>query len=134
MKPRPSADSRSLSTHEEASPTFGPGGVDHVWDPGLEPERTSLAWHRLSLTLLGIALAVPKLAKSTLGLWALAPASLVSAVAIALLITSHRRYRDMHRHLMRDSQEPFQDGRLHLLTALTSRAVCCLWLRRGLRR
>ncbi len=99
---------------------------DSVWDEGLQAERTSLAWHRVSLTLLGIALAVPRLAWSTLGLWALPPAGIVAIGAVALLILSHRRYLDMHGQLTRDSQQPLQDGRLQLITALTTLVLAVL--------
>jgi hypothetical protein len=69
------------------------------FDPGLQPERTSLAWQR---TLL--ALTVGMLAASRGLLSLLGPASYVIAgaglVVVALLaVAVHRRYRGVHEGL-----------------------------------
>lgn len=91
-----------------------------VWDAGLQPERTSLAWRRLALALLGLALAVPRLGWPVMGAWALAPAGIAAAGALTLLTTSHLRYLTTHDVLTGRSVLPLPDGRLPLITVLAA--------------
>lgn len=94
-------------------------GTERVWDPGLQPERTSLAWQRTSLAFLGLGLAVPRVAWPVLGAWSLLPAGVVLAAAVAVLVVSHRRYRQAHR-VLTGGHGRLHDGRLPLLVALTA--------------
>jgi uncharacterized membrane protein YidH (DUF202 family) len=89
-------------------------------DPGLQPERTSLAWRRLALALLGLALAVPKLGWQALGPWALVPAAIVAAGALTLVAASHRRYLHTHEVLSSRSAPVLPDGRLPMVTVLAA--------------
>ena len=91
-----------------------------MWDAGLQPERTSLAWRRLALALFGLALAVPRLGWPVMGAWALAPAGIAAAGAVTLLITSHLRYLHTHLVLTARSVQPLPDGRLPLITVLAA--------------
>jgi uncharacterized membrane protein YidH (DUF202 family) len=64
-----------------------------LWDRGAQPERTSLAWSRTSLSLIGVGLACVKLAPTALG--ALLAAAVVCAALVLRLmrIQPHRRSR-----------------------------------------
>lgn len=99
-----------------------------VWDPGLQPERTSLAWRRLAMAMLGLALAAPRLVWPIFGGWAGVPTVVVAAGAVALLIGTHRRYLATHDSLKTNHQELLPDGGLVLLTALTALALAAFGL------
>ncbi len=92
---------------------------DEVWDAGLQPERTGLAWQRAALAFLGLGLALPKLAWPALGAWAVPPAALVVAGAISLFLIAHRRYRATHDTLTR-SRSLRNGGRLVLTATVLS--------------
>lgn len=72
---------------------------DQVWDAGLQPERTALAWRRLGLTLLAIGLAVPRVTFDELGWWCVPAVVLALGCAGLLLTAGHRRYAGAHRTL-----------------------------------
>jgi len=61
-------------------------------DPGLQPERTALAWQRTSLSMAAAVLVVVRLTVGSLG--ALAVGVLVFCLGHALVLfhSSHRRY------------------------------------------
>lgn len=67
--------------------------AEQVVDPGLQPERTSLAWRRAAVSFLGLGLAIPKVTWTALGAWSLLPAAIAIVGATAVLALSHRRYR-----------------------------------------
>lgn len=94
-----------------------------VWDAGLQPERTSLAWRRVALAFLGLALVTPQLAWTALGPWALTPALVVAGAAVTLLVGGHRRYLRI-----RGVAGPLPDGRLPLLTVCTTLILAALAL------
>ncbi len=63
-----------------------------VWDPGLQPERTGLAWVRLGLGMMAISFAVLRVAWGQLGWWSV-PAALAALLSgVLLLLVGHRRY------------------------------------------
>lgn len=67
----------------------GPG----IFDPGLQPERTALAWQRTCLTLLVGAITAARLGLPLVGGWALLLGAVGSVTAVGLLVLSRRRYR-----------------------------------------
>jgi uncharacterized membrane protein YidH (DUF202 family) len=75
-------------------------------DPGLQPERTALAWRRLSLALVVAAAAVARVAPIVLGPWALAPAIPALALAVVVLVISQRRYLSARRALSDPAARP----------------------------
>jgi putative membrane protein len=101
--------------------------ADQVWDPGLQPERTSLAWQRTALTMLGVGLLVPKLAWPVLGVWALVPSGIVVAVAVAVLVAGARRYRAAH-DVLTTGDGALGDGRLPLVVTLAALTLALLAL------
>lgn len=101
---------------------------DRVWDAGLQPERTALAWRRVSLALLALALVAPKLTWPVFGIWAIPPTAAVAIAAIVLYSLSHRRYLGHHSRLSAGAERPLPDGRLVLATALTVLSLAVLGL------
>lgn len=87
----------------------------HRRDPGLQPERTTLAWRRVAIAFVGVGLASLKVTAQVLGPFAVATAALLVGGAAILLAGSHRRYLDLHQRL--SGRFPPPDGRLLLLTA-----------------
>jgi uncharacterized membrane protein YidH (DUF202 family) len=96
------------------------GDDEQVWSAGLQLERTSLAWRRLALALLALALAVPRLGWSVVGAWTVVPSGVVATGALTLLAASHRRYLHTHRSLTAGTALPVPDGRLIALTVLSA--------------
>lgn len=92
-------------------------GNAQVWDKGLQPERTSLGWMRLSLALLALTLVIPRLAWDVLGAWVLVPTTFVGAASLTLLAESRRRYLHAHRRLTAGHGQ-LPDGRLPLITTV----------------
>ena len=63
------------------------------WDPGVQNERTSLAWVRTALGLAGCALLAGRLAELRSSPWAMGAALAAAALAVGVLGWSHDRYR-----------------------------------------
>ncbi len=87
-------------------------------DPGLQPERTALAWRRTSLALVALCLGLTRLAWGALGPAALLLAVVGAAGAAWLMVHERRRYR-WQSTLLRDSQG-VGDGIAPFLTALVT--------------
>lgn len=100
-----------------------PGNEEQVWDAGLQPERTSLAWHRSAVAMLGLGLALPALAWPVLGRWTLLLIAVPSG-ALVLLVASSARYRHLHRALT--GRGPLHDGRLPLLASAMTLVLALL--------
>ncbi|PZF53302.1 hypothetical protein DEJ23_14870 [Curtobacterium sp. MCSS17_008] len=60
-----------------------------VFDPGLQPERTALAWRRTALALTVAALVAVRILPETLGLWTVLPAGAGLVAAVAVLVAAH---------------------------------------------
>lgn len=94
---------------------------DRVWDLGLQPERTSLAWTRSLLSLLATgAVLIRLLALERAGV-ALGAAAVLGTALAALLVLAARRYRRGIAQL--SHRAPLPDGRLIGLTAATAAAL-----------
>jgi uncharacterized membrane protein YidH (DUF202 family) len=89
-----------------------------VFDPGLQPERTALAWRRTGLALLAGSLGAARILPETLGAWAAILGLVGVLAATALLYAVHRRYRRHHERLAADGdRSPIAGGRLIAATA-----------------
>ena len=74
-------------------------GADAPFDPGLQPERTSLSWQRTTLAL-GVAfLVTARLLAHESSPLALAIGGVGIAITIAILSVGHRRYVTAHTAL-----------------------------------
>jgi len=86
--------------------------VERVFDAGLQPERTILAWQRTVLALgigvlVGTRLLLPMLGTLSYGLLA---AGL--AVVLGMFVAIRRRYERMHAHLTQESRLSLPHGAL----------------------
>jgi uncharacterized membrane protein YidH (DUF202 family) len=87
-----------------------------LFDPGLQAERTGLAWRRTMLGLVAFALVIMRLLP-TLGAWGLAAGGLALTLSGILWALAERRFRRLRRALAAAGQIP--GGRLLLAVALT---------------
>jgi uncharacterized membrane protein YidH (DUF202 family) len=69
------------------------------FDPGLQPERTALAWRRTGLALTVGSLVAFRILPPVLGTWAFAPAGVGLALSVSVLVIAHRRHVTVHRLL-----------------------------------
>ncbi|TWX38769.1 DUF202 domain-containing protein [Frigoribacterium sp. ACAM 257] len=77
-----------------------PSRADGPWDPGLQPERTALAWRRTGLALTVGSLIGLRVLPPLLGPAAYLLAGLGVVASLAVLAAAHRRYRRVHRLLL----------------------------------
>ena len=90
-----------------------------VFDPGLQPERTGLAWRRTALALLAGSVVAARILEASLGPWAAAPGLVGIGISVVLLFSIHRRYRHINARLAETGDRaPIADGRLIAATAL----------------
>lgn len=81
-----------------------------LWDPGVQNERTALAWQRTALALLAGALLTARIAATDSPAVGLALAVVALAVAPGLLLAARYRYARCARAL--HATRPVGDGRL----------------------
>ena len=74
-------------------------GSERVFDPGLQPERTALAWRRTALALAGGSVVVMRILPPAIGGAGLVFGFAGLLCALIVLVGSHRRYRHHHRVL-----------------------------------
>jgi uncharacterized membrane protein YidH (DUF202 family) len=91
------------------------------FDPGLQPERTALAWRRTTLSLIVGALIALRLLPHTLGSWSLIVGFVGLGVAAYLWRQADRR---AHRTLKAlHAGDPLPDATLQLQLGLTVTAA-----------
>jgi uncharacterized membrane protein YidH (DUF202 family) len=96
---------------------------DQLWDPGVQNERTALAWQRTLLSGLACALLVARLLATvwlplaiSVGVAALASSAVLSGVVISRYRANHRALVSEHR--LPDAKTPFLVAVLVSLTAI----------------
>jgi uncharacterized membrane protein YidH (DUF202 family) len=98
-----------------------------LFDPGLQPERTALAWRRTALALAVGALIAFRLLLPVLGLWSLAAGLLGTALASVIWVLAGRRARGT-REALRHPSAPLPGAGLLLLVALVAAGAAVLGL------
>lgn len=94
-----------------------------LFDPGLQPERTALAWRRTTLTLAVGAVVSFRLLPPVLGLWSIALGGAGLLLSATVWILAGRRARRVQRALL-SSSGPLPGGGLPLLlTAIATSAA-----------
>jgi len=96
--------------------------TDRPADPGLQPERTGLAWQRTALSLGGGALVYSRIAAPTVENWAWLLAGLGLLAALVIGVWGRRRYDYTHRTLTRGGRI-LADGLLPAVVAGTVAAA-----------
>jgi uncharacterized membrane protein YidH (DUF202 family) len=88
-----------------------------TFDPGLQPERTRLAWRRTALSMVVAGLLAPRALYQALGGVAVAIGVLGAAAGLTLIVAATRR---AHRvvHVLLSGEGHLPDGRLLLAVAL----------------
>ena len=98
-----------------------------LFDPGLQPERTALAWRRTALTLAVGAVVSFRLLPPVLGLWSLALGVAGLLLSAATWILAGRRARRVQDALLQSSGS-LPGGGLPLLLALIVSSAAALGL------
>jgi putative membrane protein len=75
-----------------------------LFDPGMQPERTALAWRRTGLAMAVGSLVALRVFPPSLGLWAVVPTVIAFVIAVAVFIAADVRYRRNHRELIADRE------------------------------
>jgi uncharacterized membrane protein YidH (DUF202 family) len=91
-----------------------------LFDPGLQPERTELAWRRTTISLTVGALIALRLLPAVLGTWAISAGLAGLTLAALLWVLARRRARQTRVALLHNDQPLPGGGLLLLLTALTT--------------
>jgi hypothetical protein len=88
-----------------------------LFDPGLQPERTELAWRRTTLTLAIGAVVSFRLLPPVLGLWSIGVGIAGLLLSAGTWMAAARRSRQIRNALL-TSSGPLPGGGLPLLLAL----------------
>jgi putative membrane protein len=86
------------------------------FDPGLQPERTLLAWRRTCLALGVAATVAVRFAAEVLGPFSLVLGAAGIATAVGAYVVAARRYRVAHEALTASGRLPVDGTALGLLT------------------
>jgi putative membrane protein len=100
-----------------------------LFDPGMQPERTALAWRRTAISMGAGALVALRIFAPAIGGWAIVSAVLAFVIAVVVFAAAELRYRRNHRALVADRDS---DARVVLaggaLIALTAAAALAFGL------
>jgi uncharacterized membrane protein YidH (DUF202 family) len=90
-----------------------------LFDVGLQPERTALAWERTAVALGAASIAATRILPQVLGTWAVLPAGFGVATSVAVFALARRRYRAAHQLLTGSNTDrlPLPSGVLPFMTA-----------------
>jgi hypothetical protein len=88
-----------------------------LFDPGLQPERTALAWRRTGVAIAVGALIALRILPPTLGVWSLAAGFAGVGLAVVIWVLAGRR-ANRTRDALLGSAEPLPDAALLLLVAV----------------
>ena len=93
-----------------------------LFDAGLQPERTALAWRRTGLALCAGSLIAVRVLAASLGPWAMIPAGMGVAGSVVIVVLAHRRHLRTVDTLRaeEDGSRMLPSGRLPLAVALAS--------------
>jgi putative membrane protein len=97
----------------------GSGPDSRLFDPGLQPERTDLAWRRTTLALAVGAIVALRLLPPILGVWSLAAALAGFLFATSIWILAGHRARKTREALLQGTPPP-HGGALMLMLAVTT--------------
>ena len=89
-----------------------------VRDPGMQQERTTLAWRRTGLALLVGSLTIGRLTLESLGPLVVVPTVMTAAMATYVVLESLRQRRLAHEHPDDPRFLVMRDGRLVAVVAL----------------
>ncbi len=89
---------------------------NQIWDPGLQPERTSLAWQRVNLAGLGASLVSARLVAEISPAIGYTLAALSATVAGVVTFVHSRRLKNILEALFGDRTLP--DARVYALLVL----------------
>ncbi|WP_404429496.1 DUF202 domain-containing protein [Microbacterium lacus] len=92
-------------------------------DPGLQPERTLLAWRRTCLALAVASAVIVRFGSESIGAFAAVLGIVGIATAASAYIVSARRYSTAHRSIAHD-EELAPDGLALALVTLTLLLIC----------
>jgi uncharacterized membrane protein YidH (DUF202 family) len=91
-----------------------------LFDPGLQPERTELAWRRTTLALTVGALVALRLLPPALGSWSISVGLAGLVIAVLIWALAHRRLRYTNQALRHERGQLPGAGLLLLLAAVTT--------------
>ncbi len=83
-----------------------------VRDPGMQQERTTLAWRRTGLALLVGSLTIGRLTLDSLGSAVVIPTVITASLALYVLADTLRQHRLAHVHPEEPGFSVLRDGRL----------------------
>lgn len=87
-------------------------------DPGMQQERTTLAWRRTGLSLLVGSLTIGRLTFDTVGLVVVLATAITAALAVWVIVTALRSRRMAREHPGEPIFSVLHDGRLPAASAL----------------